>query len=182
MKDRLPEHIEPLRLARSQRLMQGRLPLSRMPRLAESLEDATGDIDVELEFDVDSSGIAWVKGHLTCTLSLCCQRCMQTLAMPVDTTFKLAMIESEVEIERLGEEYEPLLLNDSLVSVAELVEDELLLSLPLVPKHETDNCNSADFNDSHNESDSHNEELIETHSESEQKKNPFAALADLKRK
>ncbi len=182
MKDRLPEHIEPLRLARSQRLMQGRLPLSRMPRLAESLEDVTGDIDVELEFDVDSSGIAWMKGHLSCSLSLCCQRCMQTLSMPVDTTFKLAMIESEAEIERLGEEYEPLLLNDDLVSVAELVEDELLLSLPIVPKHETEDCNSTDFSDSHNESVPQSEKLTETHSESKQKKNPFAVLADLKRK
>jgi len=176
MKDRLPEHIEPLRLARSQRLMQGRLPLSRMPRLVESLVESTGDVNVELEFDVDSSGIAWMKGHLTCTLPLCCQRCMQTLLMPVDTTFRLAMIESEAEIERLGEEYEPLILDDSLVSVAELVEDELLLCLPIVPKHETEDCNAAIFDEAHSE------EVAETVNESEQKKNPFAALADFKRK
>jgi len=176
MKDRLPEHIEPLRLARSQRLMQGRLPLSRMPRLVESLVESTGDVKVELEFDVDKSNIAWVKGHLTCTLPLCCQRCMKTLLMPVDTTFKLALIESEAEIERLGEEYEPLLLDDSLVSVATLVEDELLLSLPIVPKHESENCNAAHFGELHSE------EVAETVNETEEKKNPFAALADLKRK
>jgi len=176
MKDRLPEHIEPLRLARSQRLMQGRLPLSRMPRLVAVLDDTTGDVDVELEFDVDKSGIAWMKGHLTCTLPLSCQRCMQTLLMPVDTTFKLAMIESETEIERLGEEYEPLLLDDSLVSVAELVEDELLLSLPIVPKHETESCHATDYEETHSEV------VAEVNNEPEEKKNPFAALADLKRK
>ena len=176
MKDRLPEHIEPLRLARSQRLMQGRLPLSRMPRLAESLEDTTGEINVELEFDVDSSGIPWIKGHLSCTLSLCCQRCMQEMLLPVDTTFKLAMIESEAEIERLGEEYEPLILDDSLVSVAELVEDELLLTLPIVPKHETQECHAVSIDNDPVE------DIAETDNKSEQKKNPFAALADLKRK
>lgn len=176
MKDRLPEHIEPLRLARSQRLMQGCLPLSRMPRLAESLEDSDGDINIELEFDVDKSGISWMKGHLSCTLSLRCQRCMQTLLMPVDTTFRLAIIESETEIEHLSEEYEPLLLDDALVSVAELVEDELLLSLPIVPKHDSKDCNAANFDEIHNDG------LTETVSEPEEKKNPFAALADLKRK
>ena len=96
--------------------------------------------------------------------------------MPVDTTFRLAMIESEAEIERLGEEYEPLLLDDSLVSVAELVEDELLLCLPIVPKHDTEECNA----NSHVEDNIEQSSDIE--SESKPKKNPFAALADLKRK
>lgn len=172
MKDRLPEHIEPLRLARSQRLLHGRLPLSRMPRLVTSLEDDAGEIDVDLKFDVDVTGIAWMEGYLTGTLSLCCQRCMQQLLMPIDVTFKLAMIESESEIERLGEQYEPLLLeDDSLVSVVELVEDELLLALPIVPKHDTVECNAG-------------EEIVEQVVEvkPEPKKNPFAVLADLKRK
>jgi len=176
MKDRLPEHIEPLRLARSQRLMKGRLPLSRMPRLVESLVDTTGEIDVELEFDVDKSGVAWMEGHLTCTLSLCCQRCMQEMLLPVDTTFRLAMIESEAEIEQLGEEYEPLILDDALVSVAELVEDELILSLPIVPKHETADCHATNLNEESLDN------VVESNIEPEKKKNPFAALADLKRK
>jgi len=176
MKDRLPEHIEPLRLARSQRLMQGCLPLSRMPRLAESLQDTAGDIKVEFEFNVDSSGISWLKGHLSGTLSLCCQRCMQNMLLPIDTTFKLAMIESEAEIERLGEEYEPLILGDSLVSVAELVEDELLLTLPIVPKHEMEDCHAVSVKDAPLE------DITAADNEPKQKKNPFAALADLKRK
>ncbi|MCK4743796.1 MAG: DUF177 domain-containing protein [Sulfuriflexus sp.] len=176
MKDRLPEHIEPLRLARSQRLLHGRLPLSRMPRLASSLEvneEDAGEIDVDLKFDVDVTGIAWMEGHLTGTLTLCCQRCMQQLFMPIDATFKLAMVESESEIEQLGEQYEPLLLeDDSLVSVVELVEDELLLTLPIVPKHDTEECNAG-------------EEIVEqvvVEVKPESKKNPFAALADLKSK
>ena len=174
MKDRLPEHIEPLRLARTQRLLQGRLPLVRMARLADSIEDDAGDIDVTLKFDVDTSGIAWMEGHLVGTLPLRCQRCMQQLLMPIDVVFRLAMIESESEIEQLGEQYEPLLLDDSLVSVVELVEDELLLALPIVPKHETAECNAGDLD----------EEIVEEVREvkPEPKKNPFAALADLKRK
>jgi len=176
MKDRLPEHIEPLRLARSQRLLQGRLPLLRMPRLADSLEDDAGEIDVALKFDVDASGIAWMEGHLVGALSLCCQRCMQPLRMPIDITFKLAMIESESEIERLGEQYEPMLLDDSLVSVVELVEDELLLALPIVPKHETAQCNAGSLDDEIEE------RVAIVENEPEPRKNPFDVLADLKSK
>jgi len=174
MKDRLPEHIEPLRLARSQRLLQGRLPLARMPRLAASIEDDAGEIDVQLKFGVDVTGVAWMEGHLDGNLPLCCQRCMQQLLMPIDITFKLAIVESEAEIELLGEEYEPLLLDDSLVSVVKLVEDELLLALPIVPRHETAQCNPG----------SRDEKIVEPvpESEPEPKKNPFEVLAGLKSK
>ena len=176
MKDRLPEHIEPLRLARSHRLLSGQLPLRRMRRLAESIEDETGDIDVELEFDVDMNGIAILEGHITCSIQLRCQRCMQQMTWPIDVVFRLGLVESEAEIDALGEQYEPLLLEDDLVSIADIVEDELLLALPIVPRHEEDKCQLNNPAAGPAELDS------PADTDATPVDNPFAVLAELQRK
>jgi len=175
MKDRLPEHIEPLRLARSHRLLSGQLPLKRMQRLIESIEDKSGDIDIDLKFDIDMNGVSMLEGQVCCSLQLRCQRCMQPMTFPIDVTFRLALVESEAEIDALGEQYEPLLLEDDLVSIADIVEDELLLALPIVPRHAEDECqliNPA----------AEPVEQQATEPEPSREDNPFAVLAELQRK
>jgi len=176
MKDRLPEHIEPLRLARSHRLLSGRLPLSRMRRLAESIEDEAGNIDIDLKFDVDMNGVAILEGQVSCSLQLRCQRCMQPMTWPVDVAFKLALVESEAELDALGEQYEPLLLEDDLVSIADIVEDELLLALPIVPRHAEDECQLV------NPAAEPVEQAQPAEAEPSPENNPFAVLAELQRK
>ncbi|WP_172597654.1 YceD family protein [Sulfuriflexus mobilis] len=184
MKDRLPEHIEPLRLARSGRVLQGVLPLSRMARLMDSIDaDTGGDVEVELSFAINDRHVPCVRGHLRTAVGLQCQRCMQEMSWPVDNQFELLIVESEAEAEQLGEECEVLLLDEQLISLSDLVEDEILLSLPIVPKHQAgtacaDNARSSEAV----------EEIAEqavspaagTATENQARKNPFAVLAELK--
>lgn len=183
MKDRLPEHIEPLRLARTGRVLQGLLPLSRMARLLDTVDAATGDVEVELNFDVNSQDIPCVRGHIRTEVGLQCQRCMQDMTWPIDNQFELLVVESEAEAEQLGEEVDVLLLDEQLVSISELVEDEILLSLPIVPKHAagTECANNINANEAVEEI---VEQVIdsaeEAETENEAKENPFAVLAELK--
>jgi len=135
MKDRLPEHIEPLRLARTGRVLQGVLPLSRMARLQDAVDIASGDVAVELEFSINERNVPCVRGHISAEVGLQCQRCMQDMLWPVDNEFELLIVESEAEAGQYGEESEVLLLNEELLSVSGLVGDEILLNLPIVPKH-----------------------------------------------
>jgi len=175
MSERLPEHIEPLRLARSLRLLQGQLPLARFTRLVDATESDKGFVNAELEFSQDSQGQAIVRGRIRCQLRLICQRCMQTMDWPIDTSFTLAFIESESEIELLGEAYEPLILEDSMLSLVEMLEDELLLVLPIVPSHELDECEATEILAENTEDLAEAEEEVPS-----EKENPFAVLAGLK--
>ncbi|MGH8281213.1 MAG: YceD family protein [Gammaproteobacteria bacterium] len=69
-------------------------------------------------------------------LVLICQRCFGKLSCPVTVDFSLIWVRSEADTARLPEAYEPLMSVTGNVKLTELVEDELLLALPMVALHE----------------------------------------------
>ena len=68
--------------------------------------------------------------------TLQCQRCMQTMEFPLDSTTRVALIFTEADAAEVPEELEPVLAREGRISTGELVEEELLLLLPIVPLHE----------------------------------------------
>jgi uncharacterized protein len=86
--------------------------------------------------------------------------------MTIESDFRFGLVTSEDEAELLPGEFEPLLVTGSEVSLPDLVEDELLLSLPIVARHE-EACS----------------ELLQKHKKDEGVQQdtykPFAALKDL---
>jgi len=100
-----------------------------------------------------------------------CQRCLKPLETKVSGSFKFALVRSEDEFELLPEEFEPYLLEAEEQSIIDLVEDEIILSLPMVATHE-EACSS--YMDMQNKK---VKAAIETERESA---HPFAALKSLK--
>ena len=131
----LPDKINPWQLAANDERLDGDLALAGMPRLA-VLNRAEGRVSVSLTAGVDERGRRFIAGRLRADLELVCQRCLGPLRLPLDVTVSLGLIRSETEIERLDDRYEPLLVPDGDIAVANLVEDELLLALPQIPRHE----------------------------------------------
>ncbi|MBS0359566.1 MAG: DUF177 domain-containing protein [Proteobacteria bacterium] len=112
------------------------MTLSELERLSPQLCDSDGQVQVTLDFGTDLEGQAYVKGAVSANLSLICQRCMQPMDYPVESQFSLGVVKDADAIEKLSSQYEPLLVReDGTVETAELIEEELLLSLPIVPKH-----------------------------------------------
>ncbi len=140
MSGRLPQIVHPGRLAESGATLRGAIALNMMPRLAGCLHDTEGAVNVELEFGIDAQKIRYVQGRLTGTLHLVCQRCLQSLAYPVDLEFALGLVSSETAAENLPGRYEPLVVEESRLAPGSLVEDELLLALPIVPMHVIAEC------------------------------------------
>jgi uncharacterized protein len=92
---------------------------------------------------------------------------MQPMSVPIDTAVKLALVVSEADVARVPSELEPVLAPGGRISIAELVTEELLLTLPIVALHgEGERCAAPPA-----ESDA-GEHGQETHK-------PFARLADL---
>lgn len=146
MRHRLPERIDPFRLPPAGRGMSGRIELARLSRLKASLVADEGEAEVELLFDTDDQGVHRVEGHIRCTLTLECQRCLEPVRHEVDTRFELALVQSEAQAQGLPTDAEPLVVETATVSIPELVEDELILGLPLVPRHATDEaCHPTRF-------------------------------------
>ncbi|PZQ10479.1 MAG: hypothetical protein DI564_15950 [Rhodanobacter denitrificans] len=129
----LPETVDAWRMVQGQRAFQGRLPLAGFARLSDSLADADGDVAYDLEFGRDAYGIAFLRLHVDAGLPLICQRTLERFVQPVTIDQRLGLISKEQDEAGLPEGYEPLLIADGQLVPADVIEDELILTLPVVP-------------------------------------------------
>jgi len=137
MHQKLPKEIDPFRLAQTGLKLDGELPLATMPRLTKSLQNDEGVVNVKMAFDMDEIGTPYMRGNFTASVSVICERCMEPMMLELDVDCLLAMVSSERKVEGLAEQYDPWILeNNDPVLLSSVVEDELILSLPLVPRHE----------------------------------------------
>ena len=141
MSNQLPKTVDPYRLAGTGAALRGGLPLVDMGRLRARLASADGMVDVSLTFGVDADNTRYIQGRYDVTLQLVCQRCMEAMTFPIAQTVKLGLVSGDAErVDRLPARYEPLIIEDDSLDLAEMVEDEILLALPIVPMHEPDVC------------------------------------------
>ncbi len=117
----------------------------------------------------------WLHLEASAEVSMTCQRCLQPVqeSMSLERSYRFVRDEQEAAEQDIESEEELLVLTRNL-DVQELVEDELLLSLPLVPRHEQ--CPKP------LEVPAGVAELSEEEAASSERPNPFAALAALKKK
>jgi len=120
--------------------MQGHLPLSGMTRIAQSLLSTEGLVEVDLHFGRDEEKIRYVKGHLETTLVLQCQRCMEPYNYAIIADFASGIVGSVKDADRLPKRYDPIMSEDGNLNLSEMVEDELIISLPIVPLHKQNEC------------------------------------------
>ena len=129
----LPEIVDPWRMVQARRSFQGRLPLSALRRLATSLATTEGEVDYELDFGKDEFGVSGVRVRAIAALPLTCQRTLETFEFPVSIDARLGFIANEDDEAALPAGYEPLLLDEGGLRPADVIEDELILAVPIVP-------------------------------------------------
>lgn len=165
----LPDSLDPLKLAKAAAVLQGTLPNAAMPRLLTLLASAAGSTEATLRFELDPAGRARVLGQARTAVERVCQRCLEVFEQPLEVEFRLVRVRSEAEAEGLDGEFEPLLSDQPLLSSAQLIEDELILGLPIVALHaDRAACRQGDV-------DAPEEEV------SDRKPSPFAVLSGFKR-
>ncbi len=133
----LPETVNFVRQVELNRTIEGFYPMSKLDRLSEASLGKEGYITAKLEF-TDSVGFASLKGKVSAKLLVECQRCLEPVETELTGSFKFALVNSEEDFELLPEEFEPHLIVGEEQSLIELIEDELLLCLPMVTIHDKD--------------------------------------------
>jgi uncharacterized protein len=131
-----PDWIDVRRAAQAERRFAGEARLEWMPRVLDLLaEPGAGDaIGFEVSASSDEQGVARLRVHVHGSVPMTCQRTLARYPQPIDSESDVAVVASEVEIDALSEDLEPKLVPDGRLGLLELVEDELLLALPLVPR------------------------------------------------
>jgi uncharacterized protein len=134
-----PAAIDGLAFARSAAVLEGKLGLESLPRLAQS--GCSGSIiTFVLKGEINERGRPGLRLVVDASVRLQCQRCLDSLDLPLHLEAQLELVASEAEIAAADDDVERVLA-DREMSVVALVEDEVLLALPMVPKHER--CSAA---------------------------------------
>ena len=123
---------------------EGAVAISELTRLGDLLYPAdaaaaTRAVELQFEFSRNEFDVPIIAGRLRTSLELQCQRCLQPLELPLELDFRL-MIDASDELLRDSSE-ETLYSDEGYIDLFELVEDELILAIPLVALHEDTGCN-----------------------------------------
>lgn len=154
----------------SRRSFEGTLPLTRMRRLCELLASTRGDVHYTLDFGTDELGTDIVELSARCAPEVICQRSLEPFSLPLEVNASLGLLRSESGEAALPPEVEPLLVpDDGRLDPVAVIEDELLLAMPLVPINPDSSVPDHETGHDPDESDG-----------SGPSENPFAVLRGLK--
>lgn len=171
-----PERLDVKAFAQAQAQIEGQQALSQFNRLAQEAQGPHAEVQVrwaaqgELRAETGAQPQVWLHLQGETDLPMTCQRCLTTAPIALDVQRSFRFVADEATAEALDDECEEdLLALSKEFNLLELLEDELLMALPLVPLHEV--CPEAV------PLASSDEDFERANSE---KPNPFAALAGLR--
>lgn len=130
----LPKFLDLNRVGKSPVTLSGRLELKQLSRLRDVVR-SDGYATVYLQA-ADELGRKRVSGRIRAELELTCQRCLGPMKYPAAADVNLMWVRAAGGAERMPEGYDAVVSVTGRVNVASLVEDELLLVLPMVARHE----------------------------------------------
>ena len=136
-----PERIDAVKLFARQGSITAYLPLTRLQRLTDQLSGETGHVAVDLKFGVDEEDRRLLVGTLDTRVLVTCQRCLQDLQLDLHCQMSLLVFDNEEALQELPESQDAVTMPEAGLDVLALIEDELILSLPMVPMHADTACN-----------------------------------------
>ena len=171
------DHLDTAAFAKANAVMEGQDPLSAFERLAQEAQAPVDGMSVswyaegEHVPEAGGPGHLWVHLEADAQVPMICQRCLGVAHIDLQVERSFRFVKDEATAEAMDDEAEEdLLAHSKEFNLRALIEDELLMELPLVPMH--DECpvqipmaaSSEDFEQA-----------------STEKTNPFAVLAGLRK-
>jgi len=131
--------IDGLEFARAAARLRGAWPVAEFLRLHDALRSTAGTLRYELRGLPEERGRPVLRLKVSGALQLTCQRCLGALEFPLqlEVALRLAATQEEVDAEPLEAEGPESIVAGKEMRVQALVEDEVLLAIPIAPRHET---------------------------------------------
>lgn len=176
-KEYSPDRLDVKAFAKAGAHLSGHDTLLKYKRLAEEGKGLHPDLrvdwmaDGELRSTHGVDGQIWLRLKASASLPMTCQRCLHPVDVPLQVEREFRFVADEATAEALdSESEEDLLVLSREFSLHELIEDELIMALPVVARHKK--CPA-------------HVKLASSHEDFEQanaqRPNPFAALAELRK-
>jgi uncharacterized protein len=132
--------IDAFEFSRNNGHRAGVLPVAQMSRLSKDCADQSGEISWAADGAVTSHGYPSMTLSVSGTVQLVCQRCLAPFAYEMDSATMLVLGKDDEEADQieeiLGDESIDVIVGSRTCDLLDLIEDEALLALPQVPKHD----------------------------------------------
>jgi len=112
---------------------QGSVAVAAMPRLRELLAADSAMVEVDLNAE-KAFGRNNLKGELRGSLLLQCRRCDKNYVWQLDSQLNLCLVENEEQERAVLESADPYWVQDDQLPLHEIIEDEVILALPMLPR------------------------------------------------
>jgi len=132
---KLPAKVSLKKLIEAEEVLEGCIPSNRLSRLTDCVVTSERSFDVSLKFGRNMSGKAEIAMKVEGSVIMQCQRCLEDFNVPifVDTTLMVVSHDDEARINLKN--HDPVIIENDILEVDLVVEDEILLVLPIVAKH-----------------------------------------------
>ena len=167
---KLPKYVDPRKLADRGIQLTGVIAVNEMTELSQMLVQSNAKVMTELNFSRDELRIRTISGSAKVTVPVQCQRCLESVDVDLSANLNLAISYNEEKAQTLPKYYDPLIVEGDDLELLPLIEQELILSLPIVSYH-SDCSIQTSFGDGN---------AVAT--AATEKPNPFSVLASLKGK
>ncbi len=136
----LPQRCNPALLASREESLAGTLPVGALDRLVRAVDDAVHPARVSLGFRQDTRGRIRVDGRVEVPVQLTCQRCLESFETNLKASVDVLVVRSEDGAEPGDQDGDTIEIEGDTLPLTELIEDELLLALPMHASHPPGRC------------------------------------------
>lgn len=144
----LPERVDHRKLARDRTRLLGQISLGQMSRFTALLLSDRGEASIELQFGMGKGRTTRIDGEVSADVKVTCQYCLEAMEIPVAATINLLIVDSTEALLALPQGQDGLVCQTEQLDLVEVVEDELIVGLPMVTRHEKGEClNISEYQD-----------------------------------
>lgn len=168
----IPLQIDPVLFAKQERTISSELTIADLPRIVEITPNPETSITVVMNFTKSSLQYPLVNGTIVGQVVQTCQRCLSDTSVTINSEFELLLVSSANSDTVVEEGHEIYEYSEPFIDTISFLEEEIMLALPIVAKHERlDECSAGV------QKWIANKEYLPAE---QPKANPFAKLKDLK--
>ena len=169
----LPKQIDAVKLVNTNQQLNAKIDSKNLTRLKSAVTQCSDFVECEIEFHQDESKHRLMTGSINSQVSMICQRCLEEVDFSIQSRFQIGLVFNDEQAAQLPRAYEPVELDsEGRLELWEVMEDEVLLALPILPTHAEGECEMKALP----------EPSVEITDFSGKADNPFAVLAKLKQK
>lgn len=167
----IPSRVDALKLVGLNQHFEGYIESQNLPRLMAAVVGAEPKVWVKATFARDAENYRTIVGECRLKVTMVCQRCLGEVDIALNGQFEAGLVFDDEQAKQLPRRLEPVEVSaDEPLMFWDVIEDELLLSLPDFPSHDFGSCETVKHN------------LKQEVEEVVERENPFDVLAQLKQK